>query len=105
MVAVLPPRAARKSLQIAECQPYPVTLGTEVFAHCRLTNAVMIRSRLTLKIAMESNTVQPQKGLCGGWRRVVGFQCQIGTPRAVRNGALVAIPLTDPDLGSGRPVL
>jgi DNA-binding transcriptional LysR family regulator len=98
------PLAARPSIRLAECQPYPVALGTEVFASRRLIKSVMIKSRLSLKIAMESSASQPQKifaargdGIC--------FQYRIGSLRDVRNGVLVAIPLTDPDLTSGRLVL
>jgi DNA-binding transcriptional LysR family regulator len=98
------PLAARTSIRLSECQPYPVALGAEVFGSRRLINTVMIKSRLTLEIAMESNAVQPQKvfvqhgdGVC--------FQYRIGALRDVRDRLLVAIPLTDPDLSNGRLVL
>jgi DNA-binding transcriptional LysR family regulator len=98
------PLAARKSIRLSDCQPFPVALGTEIFGSRRLINTVMVKSRLSLKIAMEVNTVQPQKVFARGSDGVC-FQYQIGTLRDARNAELVAIPLTDPDLSKGRLVL
>jgi DNA-binding transcriptional LysR family regulator len=98
------PLATRASLRLSDCEPYPVALGTEAFGSRRLIDTVMIKSRLSLNIAMEATALQPQKvfaqrtdGIC--------FQYQIGTLRDVHSGTLAAIPLTDPSLSAGRLVL
>ncbi len=98
------PLAKYRSLRLSDCEPYPVVLGADSFGSRRLINTVMIKSRLVLKIAMESNTVQPQKVFARG-SDAICFLYQIGTLRDVRNGDLVAIPLADPDLARGVLVL
>jgi DNA-binding transcriptional LysR family regulator len=96
--------AGRKSLRLADCQPYSVALGAETFGSRRLINTVLVKSRLALKVAMETSAVQPQKVFARDTDAIC-FQYQIGTLRDVRYGELVAIPLTDPDLCKGRLVL
>jgi hypothetical protein len=89
---------------LADCQPYSIALGVETFGSRRLINTVLVKSRLALKVAMETSAVQPQKVFARDTDAIC-FQYQIGTLRDVRNGELVAIPLTDPDLRKGRLVL
>jgi DNA-binding transcriptional LysR family regulator len=98
------PLAARKTLRFADCQPYPVALGTETFGSRRLINTLLARTRMSLKVAMEASAVQPQKVFARDTDAIC-FQYQIGTLRDARDGELVAIPLTDPDLLKGRLVL
>jgi DNA-binding transcriptional LysR family regulator len=90
--------------QRAECQPWPVALGVETFGSRRLIDALLTKSRLTLRVAMEASAVQPQKMFARDTDAIC-FQYQIGTVREGRDGDLVAIPLTDLDLTKGRLVL
>jgi len=98
------PLANRKTLRLADCQPYPVALGPETFGSRKLINTLLARSRMSLKVAMEAGAVQPQKVFARDTDAIC-FQYQIGTVREARTGELVAIPLTDPDLTKGRLVL
>lgn len=98
------PLAKRTSLRLAECQPYPVALGVETFGSRRLIDALLTKSRLTLRVAMEASAVQPQKMFARDTDAIC-FQYQIGTVREGRDGDLVSIPLSDPDLTKGRLVL
>ena len=98
------PLASATALRLADCQPYPVALGEETFGSRRLIDTVLVKSRLALKVAMETSAVQPQKVFARDTDAIC-FQYQIGTLRDVRRGELVAIPLTDPDLCKGRLVL
>jgi hypothetical protein len=59
---------------------------------------------MSLKVAMEASAVQPQKMFARDTDAIC-FQYQIGTLREARDGELVSIPLTDPDLVKGRLVL
>jgi DNA-binding transcriptional LysR family regulator len=98
------PLAGRDTLRLADCQPYPVALGAETFGSRKLINALLAKSRLSLRVAMESSAVQPQKVFARDTDAIC-FQYQIGTLRDVRYGELVAIPLTDPALMTGVLVL
>jgi DNA-binding transcriptional LysR family regulator len=98
------PLGKRKSLRLADCQPYSIALGAETFGSRRLINTVLVKSRLSLKVAMETSAVQPQKVFARDTDAIC-FQYQIGTLRDARYGELVAIPLADPDLCKGRLVL
>ena len=98
------PLAERDTLRLADCQPYPVALGAETFGSRKLINALLAKSRLSLRVAMESSAVQPQKVFARDTDAIC-FQYQIGTLRDVRYGELVAIPLTDPALMTGSLVL
>jgi hypothetical protein len=53
---------------------------------------------------MEASAVQPQK-IFARDTDAICFQYQIGTVRDGREGSLVSIPLSDPDLARGRLVL
>ena len=53
---------------------------------------------------MEASAVQPQKMFARDTDAIC-FQYQIGTLREAREGDLVPVPLSDPDLTKGRLVL
>src|SRR5690606_27091973 len=74
------------------------------FGSRRLIDALLTKSRLTLRVAMEASAVQPQKMFARDTDAIC-FQYQIGTVREGREGDLVSIPLSDPDLTKGRLVL
>ena len=98
------PLAARTSLRLADCEPYPVALGDRSFGSRRLIDAATARSALTLRVAIESSTVQLAKEftvLTGA----ISFQFKVGTDKEVRSGQLVSIPIIDPGLDHGRLVL
>lgn len=98
------PLAARKTLRLADCQPFPVALGPETFGSRRLIDTMLTKSRLSLNVAMEANAVQTQKIIASD-TDMICFQYQLGTLRDVEKGELVAIPLIDRDLVKGRIVL
>lgn len=98
------PLAGRESLRLAECQQYPVALGDRSFGSRRLLDAVMDRSRLSMRPLIEASTVQLLKEFTRQ-TGAISFQFQIGTLQEVRRGELVSIPLTDSALGRSELVL
>lgn len=98
------PLAGRESLRLAECQQYPVALGDRSFGSRRLLDAVMDRSRLSMRTPIEASTVQLLKEFTRQ-TGAISFQFQIGTLQEVRRGELVSIPLTDSALGRSELVL
>lgn len=98
------PLAGRESLRLADCQEFVVALGDRSFGSRRLLDAVMARSRLQLKVALEASAVQTLKEFTRQ-TGAISFQFQIGTLREVRTGELVSIPLTDRSLTSSQLVL
>lgn len=98
------PLAGRRSLRLSDCQPYPVALGPESFGSRRLIEAICARNRLSLRVMLEATTVE----MLMSFARQTGaicFQFQAGTLREARQGTLVAVPLSDPELCGGRLVL
>ncbi|TWG87251.1 DNA-binding transcriptional LysR family regulator [Cupriavidus gilardii J11] len=98
------PLAARRTLRLADCQPYPVALGPESFRSRRLIEAIAARNRLQLSVMLEASTVETLKGFV---RQTDGicFQFHAGTLRETSQGTLTAVPLSDPELALGRLVL
>jgi DNA-binding transcriptional LysR family regulator len=98
------PLAERKSLRLADCEDYTVALGDRSFGSRRLLDAVMARSRLSLKVALEASTIQTLKEFTRQ-TGAISFQFQIGTLREARSGELRSIPVSDPALSQGQLVL
>jgi len=98
------PLAGRTRLRLSDCQKYPVALGDQSFGSRRLLDAVMARSRLTLRPMVEASTVQLLKEFTRQ-TGAISFQFQIGTLQEARRGELVSIPLSDPALGRSELVL
>lgn len=98
------PLAIRTTLRLADCQPYPVALGAAPFGSRKLIDTLLTKSRLSLRVVMEANAVQPQKMFARDTDTIC-FQYQVGTLREARENELVSIPLIDPDLTKGRLVL
>ena len=98
------PLADRTSLRLADCQGYPVALGDHSFGSRRLLDALVVRSRLQLDVALEASSVQTLKEFTRQ-TGAISFQFQIGTLREHRNGELVSIPLVDRSLGGSLLVL
>ena len=98
------PLATRSPLRLADCQPYPIALGAAPFGSRKLIDTLLTKSRLSLRVVMEANAVQPQK-IFARDSDTICFQYQVGTLREARDGELVSIPLVDPDLTKGRLVL
>ncbi|SNS31590.1 LysR substrate-binding domain-containing protein [Tropicimonas sediminicola] len=66
-----------------------------------MLNEVIARQRLSLNVVLEANTMSALKAYA---RRTdaICFQFEVGTREEVASGELVAIPLVDPELRSGR---
>jgi DNA-binding transcriptional LysR family regulator len=98
------PLAGRTSLRLADCQGHPVALGDHSFGSRRLLDALAVRSRLQLDVALEASSVQTLKEFT---RRTgaISFQFQVGTLREHLAGELVSIPLSDRSLGGSLLVL
>lgn len=98
------PLASLPALRLTDCQKYPVALGNPSFGSRQLIDAIVARSSIGLKVALEASTVQALKEF-SRQTDAVSFQFQIGTRRAVQRGELVAIPLIDRTLAHTRLVL
>ncbi|MDO9131634.1 MAG: LysR family transcriptional regulator [Hydrogenophaga sp.] len=98
------PLAERSSLRLTDCQQYPVALGDRSFGSRRLLDAVMARSRITLRPMIEASTVQLLKEFTRQ-TGAISFQFEIGTLQEARRGELVSIPLVDAALGRSELVL
>ena len=98
------PLATRTTLRLADCQPYPIALGAATFGSRKLIDSLLTKSRLSLRVTMEANAMQPQK-IFARDTDAICFQYQVGTLREARDGELVSIPLIDSDLTKGRLVL
>ncbi len=98
------PLADRASLRLADCQDYTVALGDRSFGSRRLLDAVMARTRMTLKVALEASTVQTLKEFTRQ-TGAISFQFQIGTLREARLGELRSIPLSDAAFSQSQLVL
>lgn len=98
------PLASLPALRLTDCQKYPVAVGNPSFGSRQLIDAIVARSSIGLKVALEASTVQALKEF-SRQTDAVSFQFQIGTRRAVQRGELVAIPLIDRTLAHTRLVL
>jgi DNA-binding transcriptional LysR family regulator len=88
------PLAARKSLRLADCQPYPVALGDGSFGSRRLIDQHLIKSRMRLNVVAEAGSVETIKAFA---RRsdALCFQFEVGTRRDVALREMVSIPLAE----------
>jgi DNA-binding transcriptional LysR family regulator len=98
------PLAKQASLRLADCQPWPVVLGDDSFGSRRLIDQHLAKSRIQLRVVVESDSVETCKAFARH-AQAICFQFEAGTRRDVALGELVAIPLTDTDLAGSRLVL
>jgi DNA-binding transcriptional LysR family regulator len=98
------PLAGRRTLRLADCQPYPVALGPESFGSRRVIESICARNRLNLRVMLEATTVEMLKGFARQTGAIC-FQFHAGTLREARQGTLISVPLSDPELSMGRLVL
>lgn len=98
------PLADRKSLRLADCQPYPVALGDETFGSRRLIDRLLAKARLRLNVVTESGSVETIKAFTRH-SDALGFQFEVGTRRDVALKELVSIPLTDRELAGSHLAL
>ena len=95
------PLAGRKSLRLADCEPYPVALGDASFGSRRLLDAHVARSRIRLRTVAESGSVETIKAFARHGDALC-FQFEAGTRRDSALGELASIPLTDAGLAGSR---
>lgn len=98
------PLASRSSIRLADCAPYPVTLGEETFAGRRLVDKVLTATRLKLNVTLVASSIQSMAAYARQ-TGAIAFQFEIGTRHEVHNGGLVSLPLTDRSLARARLVL
>ena len=98
------PLAGRKIVRFDDCLRYPLALGDESFGSRRLIDPLLDRSAGKAEIVFVSNSVESLKAAT---RRTgaISFQFEAGTRRDAFRGELVARPLSDRSLASGRLVL
>jgi DNA-binding transcriptional LysR family regulator len=93
--------AGRKSLRLADCEPFPVALGDATFGSRRLLDAHVARSRIRLRTVAESGSVETIKAFARHGDALC-FQFEAGTRRDSALGELASIPLTDAGLAGSR---
>ena len=98
------PLAERKSIRLADCQPYPVALGASGFRSRVLIDECLARTRLSLKVVLEAGSIQSLKMFVME-TGALSFQFRIGVAAEERKGLLVSVPLVDKGLPRGRLVL
>jgi DNA-binding transcriptional LysR family regulator len=99
MVAPEHPLAAKQTLKLHECLPYPVALPDETLAARALLDRAMQRASFKLEPALVSNSVELTKTFARS-NQAVCFGFQVG--RRSDPSGLVAIPLTDPTFSSSQ---
>lgn len=96
--AVMNPRhplARRKSLQLTDCEPFPVILPDITFPNRTWLDAAVSRSHATFHPVAHSNSFQVMRSLAKHGLGIA-FQTVIGIEAELRAGELVYIPLKDP---------
>jgi DNA-binding transcriptional LysR family regulator len=91
LVAVMPanhPLAAKRTVRLRDCAAYPVALAERSIGGRQLLEEVAARSRLTFKIAAESNSFEMLRGLITE-NNLVSFQIRIGAPEDGKFGFVV----------------
>lgn len=98
------PLARRASLKFSDCLRHPIALGSETFGSRRLIDQFVAAQSIKLNPLLVSNSVENLKAYT---RRTgaISFQFKAGTVRDVALGELVAVPLVDPLLATGKLVL
>lgn len=97
------PLARRGRLRLTDCQPYPLALGHSSFGGRHLLDKAALRNRMTLNVALESNTIRSLKAYAMRTDAIC-FQFEIGAREEVRSGEMAALPLIDPELDNGKLV-
>ncbi len=98
------PLATRSAIRLADCSPYPVTLGEATFAGRRLVDQVITATRVKLDVRLVASSIQSMAAYARQ-TGAIAFQFEIGTRHEVRRGDLVSLPLTDRPLARARLVL
>lgn len=82
------PLAQRSKLGLSDCQPYPLAMGPNSFGGRGLINAVEARSRLTLNVVLEANTMRALK-VYAARTNAICFQFEVGLNSPVSCGRLL----------------
>ena len=98
------PLATSASLRLRDCQPYPLALGDGSLGGRALLERFLARSSMRIEPVMVTNSVEMMKTLA---RQSDTICFQVGAGVASRRGerGLVAVPLTDAGLRTGRLIL
>ncbi|MCS6766816.1 MAG: LysR family transcriptional regulator [Candidatus Protistobacter heckmanni] len=96
------PLAARQSLRLADCAPYPVALGEESFGGRKLIEQALLKSRFKLDVALVASSVETMKAYTRE-TGAISFQFALGAAGPERG--LVCVPLSDRALANSRLVL
>jgi DNA-binding transcriptional LysR family regulator len=88
------PLAKLSSVRLSDCQKFPVALGDANFGSRKLIESIVSRSRISLNVVVEANSVQVLKEFTLA-SNCVSFQFEIGTRKDVASGTLCSVPLSD----------
>ena len=88
------PLAKRRSLRLAECQPYPVILPDVTFPNRAWLDGAIASSAAQFHMAASSNSFQLMRELAKEGMGIV-FQTTIGIEQELQSGELVYVPLRD----------
>ena len=98
------PLTRKDKVRLSDCLAYPLALPDMSMGGRLLLNDYLARSSLKLDVALESNSYEMMKAFArfsGG----VCFQISLGVAQGGDSNDLVALPLQDRGLASGRLVL
>jgi DNA-binding transcriptional LysR family regulator len=97
------PLASRRMLRLSDCAAYPVALPARSIGGRQLLDEVSARSRVTFKIAAESNSFEMLRGLVVN-AGLISFQIAIGTLPAGNKLGVVAREIDGRDVPRGNLV-
>lgn len=86
--------AKRRSLRLAECQPYPVILPDMTFPNRAWLDAAIAGSAVQFHMAVCSNSFQLMRELAREGMGIA-FQTTVGIESELQSGELVYVPLSD----------
>lgn len=98
------PLSGRNTLAVADLQSYPIAIGDQSFFSRHAIETVARRSKISLQIALEANSVRALR-IFARETGAIYFQFEIGTRHDVASGEFRAIKLSDRSLPKSRLVL
>jgi DNA-binding transcriptional LysR family regulator len=98
------PLSGRNTLAVADLQSYPIAIGDQSFFSRHAIETVARRSKISLQIALEANSVRALR-IFARETGAIYFQFEIGTRHDVASGEFRAIKLSDRSLAKSRLVL
>jgi len=104
LVVVDHPLAARESIRLRDCLPYPLALADGTLAGRALIEQVLANASFSLEPRVVSNSVELMQAFAA-MNHGVCFQFRQPGKAPIESGHMVALPLTDPPLMQARLML